>query len=276
MIETKYLRFCNPENPLQFTAIWEARSQIAKCRLMEDYARSFQPGSSGADDRLHTAVIHAIRLLECDTKLMTSPLTQGFTWMSHFNFPFPAYIHLVKYMKKYPLNEHAERAWQVISNNFESWSSFTFHGNNNFIMTLYRMILGAWSHRETALVQAGEMITPLPIITDIRNKMKMENEVLNPQDASFDWMNEGTAGAPGMGLGMGMGLSMSNGMFNAMPMNFAANYVMPTSTEGGAFGGFDPGMTNNIPTQVPLDANMDQLDWAASTMSWGVGQQQPL
>jgi hypothetical protein len=49
------------------------------------------------------AVSHALHILECDTNLMTSPLTKVYLWFPHIHFPFTAYIHLLHALKERPV-----------------------------------------------------------------------------------------------------------------------------------------------------------------------------
>ncbi|KAF2646888.1 hypothetical protein P280DRAFT_545165 [Massarina eburnea CBS 473.64] len=258
LIEHKYLRFCNPENPLHFVATWEARTNIAKCRLMEDY--SIQAKSSPADSygRLDNAVVHSIRMLECDTQLMASPLIKGFRWMLYFNFPFPAYIHLVKCLEKSPRSEHAERAWRALNANFLAWDISHFHKNGTFFTQVCKMVLGAWSYRETALIQAGEMIVPPPCVGRILELLSISQDV-DPRDGGSDWMTDGVAGGGGEGM---------DDLYHMMPLGFENNSFPLGQGGSDLYADF----ANVAPVDAGLDSNMNRLDWAASTIDWGVGQ----
>ncbi|CAI7623232.1 unnamed protein product [Penicillium glandicola] len=102
-IEEKYLAFCNPENPLHFMTIWTMRGYLAKNRLLEHYCRFSTISMPQTDAQRNGAIFNALRMLECDTKLMTSPLIKGYLWLVHFHFPFPAYIHLLQDLKNMPV-----------------------------------------------------------------------------------------------------------------------------------------------------------------------------
>jgi hypothetical protein len=57
---------------------------------------------------------------DCDTKLRTSPLTKGYLWFVHFHLPFPVYIHIVQDLRKRPIEGHAEKTWEVMSDNYKA------------------------------------------------------------------------------------------------------------------------------------------------------------
>jgi hypothetical protein len=117
--ETKYLKHCDMGNPLHFMTAWSTRSYLAKFRLFEIYTRTAPPHVH-LETELAATDLHAIRLLECDTKIITSPKTKPYLWLMSIHFPGPAYVHLLKSLGKRPRNANANRAWQVLSENYEA------------------------------------------------------------------------------------------------------------------------------------------------------------
>jgi hypothetical protein len=95
-MEGKYLAFCDPENPLHFMTIWTTRGYLAKSRLLEHYSRHSRSSVHQTEVQRNVAISYALSMLKCDTKLMSSPLTIGFLWLVYFDFPFLAYVHILK------------------------------------------------------------------------------------------------------------------------------------------------------------------------------------
>lgn len=120
MIEEKYFNFCNLENPPHFMTIWTARGYLAKNRLLEHYSRFPRSSVKQTDAQRDAAISYTLSMLECDMKLMTSPLTRGYHWFIHFHFPFPAYIHIAQDLRMRPVSGHAERTWEIMSDNYEA------------------------------------------------------------------------------------------------------------------------------------------------------------
>ncbi|KXG53457.1 Transcription factor [Penicillium griseofulvum] len=170
-IEEKYLSFCNPENPLHFMTIWTTRGYLAKARLLERYSRYSSVSVPQADTQRSIGISHALRMLECDTNLMTSPLTKGYLWFIHFHFPFLAYIHLLQSLKNRPLEEHADQAWEVMSNNYEVRIMDTKHDDRPFFIILSRIVFQAWQAREQVAREEGRSLVPPRIVLDIREKV---------------------------------------------------------------------------------------------------------
>ncbi|RAK74434.1 uncharacterized protein BO72DRAFT_202083 [Aspergillus fijiensis CBS 313.89] len=173
-MEEKYLAFCNPENALHFMTLWTMRGSLAKSRLLQHYSQCSSTPEPPTDAQRNTGLAHALRMLECDTKLMTSPLTQPYRWLVHFHFPFPAYIHLLQDLKKRPVEAHADRAWAVMSDNYTVRMMEASQDDRPFFIVFSRIVLQAWEAREKVAV-AAQLETPPPVpprmVVDIRNKV---------------------------------------------------------------------------------------------------------
>lgn len=180
-IEEKYLQFCDPEHGVHHATIWFARGYFAKCRLIEHYVRYFtapRPGRQ-SDAQRSIATSYALRMLECDTNLVNTPLTKSFTWMAQLYFPFAAYFQIAQDLRTRPLDEGAERAWETLSDNYDARflssnfdPNFTGHSRmdkggifrQSWFKLFAEVILRAWNAREAALAQSGELIMPPRIV----------------------------------------------------------------------------------------------------------------
>src|SRR5437868_3120239 len=90
MIEDKYLKFCDPENPLQYMTVWTVRGFIAKYQLVEYYMEYSDASPDHREAQREEAMSYALKILECDTKVRASHLTKGYTWLTNYYFPLPA------------------------------------------------------------------------------------------------------------------------------------------------------------------------------------------
>lgn len=168
MIEGKYFASCNPENPLHFMTIWTTRYHLAKNRLLENYSQySSGPQTDAQRDSL---ISHVHCMLECDTKLMNSPLTKGYQWFLYHYFPFPAYLHIAQDLKKRPMSGHAERSWTVLNDNYHARFG-AMKKTNELFKSVARFLLQVWEAREAILRDLGKPLEPPPIVSDIRSKL---------------------------------------------------------------------------------------------------------
>jgi hypothetical protein len=250
LIEDKYLKFCDLDNPLHFMTIWWTRSYIAKCRLLEHHSKYSNPTAPLADALRDAVMLIAIRMLECDTILRGSPLTKPFLWMIHLHYAAPAYIQLVQELKTRPGCELAEQAWAAMSENFESVFFFVKDDSKSpFFEIFTRPILQAWEACEAA---SNEPLATPRIVSSIRHRTALIAQKIHvaKMQATID------ASIDDLSIPMPMMSADSPGPLYSM------------SRQGG-YGVFGPGILSNIPGQHPLSVDSSHLDWSA--MDWGLG-----
>lgn len=242
MIEDKYLKFCNPENPLHFMTIWTTRSYIAKCRLVEHYSRILEPSSEQTKRQRDFAVFYAMGILEGDTKIMDSPLTKGYIWHMNFHFPLPAYIHLLQDFKRRPIHDQAEKAWEVMSDNFEARFDVSQPINSPLFKIFTGLVLPAWEACQTAIKRSGKSPVPPRIVSYIWDDMAKKSEgslvIRNQHSKSCDSLD-----------------------VDELPM------PMPMGSDpygGGSHGFTELGVDASVIAQSDVDFN--QLDW--TLMDW--------
>lgn len=245
-MEEKYLRLCDPDDPLHYMTLWETRAYLAKCRLKECYWRTADAGPEDSEMHLESAVPHALCLLECDTKIMSSPLTMPFRWMASYYFPFPAYIHLLEHLKKRPQSDWGDQAWEVMSDNFDARCPTTFPEEGAFLAMFASFVLQAWAARETDVADADESLVAPRIVLKLREALS--RRACGGQTAGLDrHAEESGAGSD--------------------------NTAMPTLMEPGGHvtsGGPIPNLQYAMPSPFPSSIQLGQLDW--TTMDWGFGQ----
>jgi len=174
LVEDKYLRHCDPTVPLHFMTIWTTRTHFAQYRLLTHYATHTRraptdPPQTDADR--DTAVSHALRMIECNTQLLTSPLTTGYRWYIHSHFPFPAYIHTLQDLRARPVQPHAPRAWAAMSANWTlrfAEMHQASRARNPFFALFARLVLHAWDARGEAGGAEGEVPH---MVQEIRTEM---------------------------------------------------------------------------------------------------------
>ncbi|KAJ5170103.1 uncharacterized protein N7500_002886 [Penicillium coprophilum] len=250
-IEEKYLGFCNPENPLHFMTIWTTRGYLAKNRLLQHYAQYSTAPVQQTDTQRSMGISYALHMLESDTKLMTSPLTKGYMWFIHIYFPFPAYIHILQSLKRWPIQEHVDQAWEVMSNNYEVRILDTKKDDRPFYILLSQIVLQAWEAREQVVGVSEDPLMPPRIVSDIRKKV-MQMTLNFAQDV--DTVQPGnTSGVNGDNLSIPMQMN-----FNTNRMAHGAGKQLSTSLDSWGY------------PQVPRSSSMemDANQFLSNMMDW--------
>lgn len=173
MMENKYLKHCNPDLPLHFMTIWITRGYLAKNRLLEHYSRFPRASMQQTDVQRDAAISHAQSMLECDTRLMTSPLAKGFLWFNDHHFPFTGYIQISQDLRMRPMCDHAERTWQIMSENYNArfarLEEYIYAGPLFKMFT--KLIFQAWRARQVAFRQSGQPLMIPKVVSDIHETL---------------------------------------------------------------------------------------------------------
>ena len=247
-VEDQHLKFCDQDNPIHFMTIWTARAFLAKCRLLEHHSKFSGSNVCRTDAQCDIATSHALRILECDTKIMASPLTKGFRWLNDFYFPFPAYIQIVQDLRRRPMSDHAHRAWEALSNNHDAWFNTQYRDCGSFFQIFAKIVLDAWKAHETASTQLGSVLTPPRIVSSIRHAL-VQTTRRGPIT---------NTGQPNFSVGKG-----DDEFPMPMPTDFAGQNVQYSMGKNDDFAMMGPEMYSVIPGQIPSDTFMDDFDWTA-------------
>lgn len=248
LIEDNYLKYCNPENSLHYMTIWTARCYLAKNQLLEHYSRFPKSSVQHTDLQRDAAISHALSILDCDTNLMSSPLTKRFLWFIYFHFPFPAYIHVAQDLKLRPVSNHAERAWRIMSDNFEARLTFPGQDDSPIFKVFTKMILQAWRMREEVFRQSGKPLVPPQIVS--RFKQKLAQTTQDVHDACTKQSND---------------IFGMNSDLMSMPVDSEYHNLLYGMGEQG-YVGSEPGLYHDIPGQAALDVDLNDLN--SASMDW--------
>lgn len=252
IIEDKYFKYCDLENPIHFVTIWTSRSYLAKCRLMEHLCRNYKESSVPlTNPQRDAAILYSIEALEHDTTFVVSPLSKRYMWLFEIYFPLPPYIHLVSSLKRRPLLDHAARAWEAMSENYEARFGRLRGNEGPFLKVFTKLVLEAWAVREAALRSIGQEIVPPKILPIVRYQRAMleSGDTQSPETLP----SQSDMGADDFSVAMGYD---ENSAFPFYGIGGQNDFRM---TVGG--GGF-----SNMSGNGPLEAEINQLDWSA--MDW--------
>ncbi|CAO2647191.1 Nn.00g081130.m01.CDS01 [Neocucurbitaria sp. VM-36] len=254
VIEEKYLSACDPDNPLHFMTMWTARSFVARSRFVKHLSIFSRSIDNQTDVQREAGVSHALRMLECDTKLMASEPIKGFRWLILLHFPFPAYVHVVQELRQRPLGRNAERCWDIMSDNctarfmdIDNKDNHMQRKDNPFFKIFASVVLEAWTAREEALAQLGQQAVPPPIVAQVQKRM--ESLQIDAQNAR-EQQQDSAIGTPGNTLPPPE--LMAFGGFNSL-----------YHIDGDGFSNTGSGLFPAAPAQAPVAFNGNQWGWPA-------------
>ncbi|EXJ53682.1 uncharacterized protein A1O5_13134 [Cladophialophora psammophila CBS 110553] len=261
MIEDRYLKHCDHEHPLHFMTMWTTRAHLAKYRLLEHLSRSSSPSIRQTDAQRDIATAYALRMLECDTKAMTSPLTKGFRWLNNWHFPFPAYIQVAQDLRSRPMSSHTRQAWDIISDSYEAWFGSHVLEGGPFFRLFAKIVLGAWEACESAWkhTEKGTLLATPRIVSSIKHALS--HAARPAQDTGTDVPSTvGANGLDGCPVPVSTPIQMPMPIpVSSTPMGFSAQSLPHSSGTQGDCAVISPGIYTGM---LGPDAQGDQWDWA--------------
>lgn len=248
IIDSRYLKFCDPDNPIHFMTLWTLRAQMAKYHLLEHL--SLHPKSKQADLEHDTATSHALHLIECDTKIMTSPLSERFRWFNRFYFPFPAYLQISQDIILRPGNKQTPQAWKSLSDNHEAWFENQTKEHNPVYQVFAKIVLQAWEACEASSTPSCRIMTPPQIVLSIRAMQAETSQQAQNGDVELGRTNA-TTGIDRLAVSI------------PMPVSYDSQGLPFSTGSPNDFTGLRPEMYYDVTGQGPFFPDMSQMDWTA-------------
>ncbi|KZM19100.1 DNA binding [Ascochyta rabiei] len=182
IIESRHLKHCTFENPLHYITIWWARYYLAKYRFLLHCSQHSRSPADQTLEQRDAILSHALRMLECDTALMSSPLTKGYRWLIQFHFPFPAYVRIVQDLRLRPVGAHADKAWESMNANY-AVRFIDMEPSANLLFKMFAStVLQAWTARHAAMFGEGLGEGPERMIGDIKKKLGQPSPLVPTAD----------------------------------------------------------------------------------------------
>ena len=160
LIERKYLRFCDPSVPLQLFARLMGEATIMALRLVAPYPRRYPQGlvemTAKERDEVFWISMDVLGLYNLSQRTES---IRRFLWNVNVQFQWHAFIIIAHELQLRPEDQHTHDAWSKIEELFEYNPDVIANINSPLHKAVSRMILKAWSVRQTRLRRSS---TPLP------------------------------------------------------------------------------------------------------------------
>lgn len=186
-LEREYIQHFDQGNPLHFMTTWSMRELVAKTRILQGV--SAITGDRTAAERDAYMKI-AFRVLECDTKLTSSPLTTGYQWYLQFHFPFPAYLSLVAELRQRPISELSQQAWDAMYSNFDARFGALSLEKHPMMNMFSQIVSKAWEAVQQAGLDAGVAVAKPQIIVALEQKVADRDESRQAAAAAANQQND--------------------------------------------------------------------------------------
>ena len=155
MVETKFLRFCDPSEPLQLMVLLTARCATNIIQFVAHHPRRWAHLDQVPASEQQLVWGIAFKLLERYSLLQSNPQLQRFAWNVPYYIQWHAVIHVLDTLRTDPLHADAAKAWRLIDSMYEMNSEMLLNANKPIFVAVGNLCLKAFTARATALVKEG-------------------------------------------------------------------------------------------------------------------------
>ena len=200
ILETKYIRYCDPSQPLHLLTMVIARFSMNIVRFLTHHPRRWASIEQTPISERQWVWEVSIKLLEQHNMVQSNPQLKQFAWHAAYFLQWHAFIHLLDTLRANPLIAEAEKAWQTIGNTYENNPDMVFDTKKPIHVAVGNLCLKAYSARETALQNGNLSLPPTPeFILQLRRQREVAKDKKQARDAKtsqpYDPVTRGQANA---------------------------------------------------------------------------------
>ena len=172
ILESKYLRYCDPSQPLQLLTMLMARSSINIVRFLCHHPRRWVSQEHTPESERQLVWKSSIALLEQYDIMQSDPRLQGFTWYVAYFLQWHIIIHVLDSLRARPLMPNAGKAWGVIESTYRNNPDIISNTKKPIHVAVGNLCLKAWTAHEAAtMAPQGRKVPSEPdFITQLRQQ----------------------------------------------------------------------------------------------------------
>ena len=264
LLETKYLRYCDPTQPLHLLTMLTVRLSMNNVRFLTHHPRRWASIEQTPLSERQMVWELSIKLLEQYTMWQSNPQLKQFAWHAAYFRQWPAFIHILDTLRANPQTAQADKAWQLIGSLYENNPGMVFETRKPIYVAVGNLCLKAHSAREAAL--QNQNLSPPPtaeFILQLRQqrevaKAKRQAKSSRPEDQ----VSHGQANAYDTSLGPDANMASLSNTLDSTYLQQSTTSNPPSFTglggvtEGDSFwsiNGFDDSQLGNLDDVMNLD-----------------------
>jgi hypothetical protein len=182
IIETKYLRYCDPSQPLHLLTMLVGRTALNIIRFLTHHPRRWASIEQTPLSERQWVWKISIKLLEQQNMARSNPQLKQFSWHATYFQQWHVFIHVLDTLRANPLIADAEKAWQLIRSTYEN-PHMVFHTKKPIHVAVGNLCLKAYSVREAALKSGNIRPPPTP---EFILKLRQQHEVAKAKRQARD------------------------------------------------------------------------------------------
>lgn len=172
-LETKYIRYCDPSQPLHLVTMLVARFAMNVVRFLKHHPRRWASIEQTPLSERQWVWEISTKLLEQHNMLLSSPQLKQFAWHAAYFQQWHAFIHVLDTLRANPLIADAEKVWQVIGSIYENTPDMILDTRKPIHVAVGNLCLKAYSDREAALQNGDNSPSTPEFILQLRQQREI-------------------------------------------------------------------------------------------------------
>jgi hypothetical protein len=164
VLEEKFLRYCEPQIPIQFMTSLIGRGAITSMRMMAHHPRRYKDESQMPESERQLVWDLSMKMLEGDSLACSTKAIKRFQWHTKVYFQWQGLIFILSQLRKKPVGEEADAAWAQIDEVYDNHPEFVIEWRKPLHVAVGGLCLKAWDARVQGRLEAqqkGEFMLPL-------------------------------------------------------------------------------------------------------------------
>ena len=283
-IETKYLRYCDPSQPLHLMTMLLGRSSMNIARFLTNHPRRWASLEQIPFPERQWIWDVCINILEQHHMVQSNPQLKRFAWHAAYFLQWHSLIHVLDTLLASPHTADAAKAWQLIANTYENNTAMALDMKKPIHVAVGNICLRAYSAREFALQSEKISLPATPeFILQLRHQHEVAKAKRQARLAKSSQVEEPVSPVQGNGVETDLradgGINHSSDALASTHLHQTARDPDPTQT--GAFAQNDPfwygfdekqfGSSNdpmNIDLDLMLAQDFNMEDSSARYITW--------
>lgn len=156
VFELKYLRHCDPSEPLQLMTMLFARSANHVGHFMSHHPRRWTTIELIPESEQAYVWDLAIKILNVHEMMQSDRRLKCFAWYAAYYTQWHAFIHVLDTLRAKPLMKGADKAWQLVEATYENNPTWISNTKRPIYVAVGNLCLKAFNARDVVLVKRGD------------------------------------------------------------------------------------------------------------------------
>jgi hypothetical protein len=174
ILETKYLRYCDPSQPLHLVTMLVARYAMNVVNFLTHHPRKWRSIEQTTSTERQRVWELSIKLIEQHNMLKSNPFLKQFAWHAPYFRQWHAFIHVLDTLRVDPAKPDAEKAWQLIGTTYENSPDMIMDMKKPIHVAVGNLCLKAYDDHEAVLRVRQKYLPPMPqFIVQLRQQREV-------------------------------------------------------------------------------------------------------